>query len=112
MLPDAEGEASPLPAGVRVTFGAGRADLNPAPRPRCGPGATVKADPTLDLNVYAYAAGVPDDPSTPRRLSLSRALAVRAVLISEGVASTRIYSARARRHAVRRPAGPRGRRPA
>ena len=51
----------------------------------------MKADPNVDLNVYAYAAGVPDDASTPRRLSLSRALAVRAVLISEGIASTRIY---------------------
>ena len=39
----------------------------------------------------AWSAGTPDDPSTPRRLSLARALAVRAVLISEGVASPRIY---------------------
>ena len=39
----------------------------------------------------AYAAGSPEDPSTPRRLSLARALAARAVLINEGIASTRIY---------------------
>ena len=39
----------------------------------------------------AYAAGSAEDPSTPRRLSLARALAARAVLLHEGVASTRIY---------------------
>ena len=41
--------------------------------------------------MVATAAGSADDPSTPRRLSLSRALAARAVLITEGIASTRIY---------------------
>jgi hypothetical protein len=34
---------------------------------------------------------VPEDPSTARRLSLGRALAARAVLINEGIPSTRIY---------------------
>ena len=48
------------------------------------------------FNVMAYAAGTPEDPSTPRRLSLSRALAVRRVLMADGVASARIYRARAR----------------
>jgi hypothetical protein len=39
----------------------------------------------------AYAAGTPEDPSTARRLSLARALAVRSALIADGVSSTRIY---------------------
>ena len=39
----------------------------------------------------ATAAGAAEDPSTPRRLSLSRALAARGVLIAEGIASPRIY---------------------
>ena len=37
------------------------------------------------------APGTEEDPSTPRRLSLARALAVRSVLITEGIASPRIY---------------------
>ena len=37
------------------------------------------------FNVVAYAAGTPEDPSTARRLSLSRALAVRSALIADGV---------------------------
>ena len=92
MQPDAVGEASPIQGGVRITFGDGSSNLNPATEAALRKLAqTVKADPNADLNVYAYAAGVPDDPSTPRRLSLSRALAVRAVLIGEGIESTRIY---------------------
>jgi hypothetical protein len=43
------------------------------------------------FNVVAYAAGTPDDPSTARRLSLSRALAVRSALMADGVSSTHIY---------------------
>ena len=35
--------------------------------------------------------GTPEDPSTARRLSLSRALAVRSALMADGVASSRIY---------------------
>jgi outer membrane protein OmpA-like peptidoglycan-associated protein len=92
VLPDALGEATPIPGGVRITFGVGKADLNPATNDALRKIAgEVKGDATIDLNVLAYAAGNADDPSTPRRLSLSRALAARAVLISEGIVSTRIY---------------------
>ena len=42
------------------------------------------------FTVPAFAAGVPDDPSTPRRLSLSRALAVRGILLGQGIASTAV----------------------
>ena len=48
-------------------------------------------DTAQPVQVTAFAAGSPEDPSTPRRLSLARALAARAVLINEGIASTRIY---------------------
>ena len=48
--------------------------------------------PTVEsVNVVAYAAGKPDDPSTARRLSLSRGLAVRSVLLASGVPSAQIY---------------------
>ena len=88
----APGEALPIPEGVRVTFGPDSADLNPqtdaalqelAQRAVAHPGATV--------TVMAYAAGPPDDPSTPRRLSLSRALTARQVLLDRGMGSTHIY---------------------
>jgi outer membrane protein OmpA-like peptidoglycan-associated protein len=90
---DAIGEVIKLPGGgVRITFGPGKSDLNPATMNAIRDLAhAIKDNPNTDVNLFAYAAGVPDDPSTPRRLSLSRALAVRAVLISEGIVSTRIY---------------------
>lgn len=46
-------------------------------------------DPALRVQVMAYANGG-DDASKARRLSLSRALAVRTYLIEQGVGSTRI----------------------
>lgn len=42
------------------------------------------------LQLKAYAGGTSDTPSSARRLSLSRALAVRSFLIESGVRSTRI----------------------
>lgn len=43
------------------------------------------------FNVVAYAAPTPEDPSSARRLSLSRALAVRNALMADGIPSSRIY---------------------
>ncbi len=92
IVPDAAGVAAQIPGGIRVTFGSGKVDLNAATDGALHAFAkSVAADPAKSVNLYAYAAGAPDDPSTPRRLSLSRALAVRAILINEGIASTRIY---------------------
>jgi len=88
---DAPGQVTTIPGGIRVTFGAGRADLNPATVTALRDVARGLKEQTTPVNIYAYAAGTPDDPSTPRRLSLSRALAARAVLINEGIASPRIY---------------------
>lgn len=89
---DAPGVADTIPHGLRVTFGADRTDLNPATESALAQFATVaKADASVPVNVFAYAKAAPDDPSTPRRLSLSRALAARAVLIAGGIPSPRIY---------------------
>ncbi len=89
---DAPGEATPQKDGLRLTFGADRSDLNPttdaAVRALAHTGPPFAA---TTFTVTAYAAGNADDPSTPRRLSLDRALAVRSVLIAEGIPSTRIY---------------------
>jgi len=50
----------------------------------------LAANDNLRAQVKAYAGGVAGGASTARRLSLSRALAVRSVLIELGVRSTRI----------------------
>ncbi len=90
--PDAPGVASPVPNGTRVTFGTDRQDLNPGTEAALRAFARqMRGNDLATVNIYAYAAGTPDDPSTARRLALGRALAARAVLINEGVASTRIY---------------------
>jgi outer membrane protein OmpA-like peptidoglycan-associated protein len=79
-------------AGLRVTFGAAEADLSPASAEAIR--TIVQSAPAGDsttFNVIGYAAGTPEDPSTARRLSLSRALAVRNALMADGVTSSRIY---------------------
>lgn len=89
---DAGGIATPISDGVRVTFDGGRAELSPASE--AGIKQFAAAAPKSDaasFNVLGFAAGSPEDPSTPRRLSLSRALAVRSVLMAQGVPSTHIY---------------------
>jgi outer membrane protein OmpA-like peptidoglycan-associated protein len=92
VVANAPGAALPRPDGLTVTFGAGRADINPTVEAAVR--GLVHAAPPFartTFTVTAYAAGNADDPSTPRRLALSRALAVRSVLLSEGVPSPRIY---------------------
>ena len=84
--------ALPNAGGLTVTFGSGQADLSPSSAEAIQ--GLVKKAPSGDstsFNVVAYAAGTPDDPSTARRLSLSRALAVRSALMANGVGSSRIY---------------------
>ena len=88
---DAPGAATDITGGTRVTFGPGVSDLNPATLAAAKAIATrASADPALIITITAWAPGTADDPSTPRRLSLDRALAVRAVLINAGVVSERI----------------------
>ncbi len=77
---------------MRVLFEGGKTELT------AGDEAAIRelahAIPTPDassINVVAYAAGKPDDPSTARRLSLSRGMAVRSVLMDSGVPSAQIY---------------------
>lgn len=86
----APGSTQPLPAGLRIIFGPDRADLNPAMV------AAIRAiagqvKPGQPVYLLAHAAGSEQDPSTPRRLSLERGLAVRAVLRHAGLPSERIY---------------------
>lgn len=50
----------------------------------------MNSDPAVSVQLLAYAEGDEDNASKARRLSLSRALAVRSFLIDQGVRSTRI----------------------
>jgi len=82
----------PLPPPVRLVFETGKTDLTPADEAAIQDLARSIPAPAADsVNVVAYAAGKPDDPSTARRLSLSRGLAVRSVLLASGVPSAQIY---------------------
>lgn len=84
--------ASTIGNGLRLTFRSGETELNPASIAAIdGIAQGVQSHANSSVNVVAYAAPTPDDPSTARRLSLSRALAVRSALIADGVNSSRIY---------------------
>jgi outer membrane protein OmpA-like peptidoglycan-associated protein len=52
--------------------------------------ADLKRDESARLQIVAYASGGDEAGSQARRLSLSRALAVRSYLIDQGVRSTRM----------------------
>src|SRR3984957_3837711 len=86
--------AAPTVSGLRVPFASGQSELSPESA------AAIKqfaSGPTTgeasSFNVLAYAPGSPDDPSTARRVSVSRAMAVRNALVADGVPSARIYVA-------------------
>ena len=87
---DAPGGIAVLAGGLRVTFGGGRADMTQATSDAIRTLARSSGK-TANFNVTGLAAANGDDVSAPRRLALSRGLAIRALLINEGIASTRIY---------------------
>ncbi|MBM9402476.1 hypothetical protein JUN65_12885 [Gluconacetobacter azotocaptans] len=92
VVPTAQGTVQDLPGGTRLTFAPGSADMNAAMSDRVKTfAAALLAAPEARGQIDAYASGTPDDSSTPRRVSLSRGLAIRSILIHAGVASTRIY---------------------
>jgi outer membrane protein OmpA-like peptidoglycan-associated protein len=91
--PDAPTTATHLDGGVRLVFGPGSADLNQATLDAVqAVGAAAKADPLDEITITAWAPGVAEDPSSPHRLSLDRALAARAVLIHAGILAERIHA--------------------
>ena len=110
VVADATGLVSPLSNGARITFGATSSDLNPAMVDAIRSVArAMDATAGSEVSLYAYSSGPADDPSTPRRLALQRALAVRAVLISEGSPRpgfTRGCSRRPRPQPIRPPLRP------
>jgi outer membrane protein OmpA-like peptidoglycan-associated protein len=84
--------AVPTTTGLRLTFAPGASDLSPESSTSI---KQLTQDASLGdqttFNVLAYAPGKADDPSTARRVSLSRAMAVRSALVADGVPSARIF---------------------
>jgi outer membrane protein OmpA-like peptidoglycan-associated protein len=92
MVPAPAPSTEPLPPPVRLVFDSGKTDLTPDEEAAIRDLAhAIPAPAVSSVNVVAYAAGKPDDPSTARRLSLSRGMAVRSVLLASGVPSAQIY---------------------
>jgi outer membrane protein OmpA-like peptidoglycan-associated protein len=85
-------KAAPTTTGLRLTFAPDASDLSPESAASIKQ-LTASAPPGDDttFEVQAFAPGKPDDPSTARRISLSRAMSVRAALVADGVASARIF---------------------
>lgn len=82
---------SPAEGQVRVVFEEGSSELTSAGRAALDEMAeTLRSDPSLRVQLLAYAAAIDDNTSRARRTSLSRALAVRSYLIEKGVPSTRM----------------------
>jgi outer membrane protein OmpA-like peptidoglycan-associated protein len=74
-----------------LNFASGSADLANDARTALAPViGEMNRDPAARLQLQAYASGGDDQGGQARRLSLSRALAVRGYLIEQGIASTRI----------------------
>jgi outer membrane protein OmpA-like peptidoglycan-associated protein len=84
--------ATPTTTGLRLTFAPEQSDLSPESTASIKQlaAATPHSDDTT-FSVQAYAPGKPDDPSTARRVSLSRAMAVRSALVADGIPSARIF---------------------
>ena len=89
-LPPAAAPANEGRVG-RIDFASGITDLPPSAREALDKAAgEMKQDEASRLQIVAYATGGDEAGSQARRLSLSRALAVRSYLIEQGVRSTRM----------------------
>ncbi|MFO1188551.1 MAG: OmpA family protein [Alphaproteobacteria bacterium] len=76
---------------VRVPFAKGQSELTDDARaPLKALVDTLNADAKLRVELQAFADGTADTASQARRLSLSRALAIRSYLIEQGLVSTRM----------------------
>jgi outer membrane protein OmpA-like peptidoglycan-associated protein len=90
-LPPGEGTGEGLDAGTQILFGEGSADLSMTAQSEL----SAVADQLLQnedarIQLLAYASGEENAANQARRLSLSRAVAVRRFLIDQGVPSTRM----------------------
>lgn len=80
-----------LPEQMRLDFGGGSAELTPAVESTLTQLAQrLKDQPQQRIQLKAFASADGGNASQARRLSLSRALAVRSFLIDQGIRSTRM----------------------
>jgi len=83
--------AAALAEQIRVLFRDGSAELSGDAKRKLSAVATaLQENTTMRVQLLAYAKASSEGASRARRLSLSRALAVRAYLIEQGVRSTRM----------------------
>jgi outer membrane protein OmpA-like peptidoglycan-associated protein len=83
--------AEPPQDKTQILFPEGSAELPPEASQQLDSIAQkLDQDQALRLQLMAYASGTEDTASRARRISLSRALAVRAYLIDKGIRSTRM----------------------
>ncbi len=89
--PASTGTATDGSVALSIPFAAGASDLPPASEDELRAIAQqMNADESLRLTIRAYAEGTAEDASQARRLSLSRALAVRSFLIEQGIRGPRM----------------------
>jgi outer membrane protein OmpA-like peptidoglycan-associated protein len=84
-------EVPPAEGQLQIAFPKDSADIPDAAKSELDSLAQkMVANDAMRLQLLAYASGTPDTASRARRMSLSRALAVRSYLIKKGVVSTRM----------------------
>jgi len=82
---------APPPPPTRVLFATGAADVPDVAKPRLDAlAAWLGTNQQARIEVMAYAAGDAEQANDARRVSLSRAIAVRSYLAQHGVATTRM----------------------
>lgn len=90
-LPKPAPKAAARPGSVSIAFSSGDTVLRDAGKARLNSLAKqLKGQPKVRMQLLAYAGGNELSASKARRLSLSRALAIRSYLIGKGLRSTRI----------------------
>jgi outer membrane protein OmpA-like peptidoglycan-associated protein len=76
---------------ISIGFAEGASELTPEAKSSLDEVAgRLRGDDAMRVQLLAYAQAIDDNTSRARRMSLSRALAVRAYLIEKGVRSTRM----------------------
>lgn len=87
----AETPPAPVEGQLQIAFPKDSAEIPDAAKSELDSLADkMNANSAMRLQLLAYASGTPDTASRARRMSLSRALAVRSYLIKKGVVSTRM----------------------
>ncbi|CAI3927923.1 Outer membrane protein OmpA and related peptidoglycan-associated (lipo)proteins (OmpA) (PDB:1OAP) [Commensalibacter communis] len=92
VIKEAKGEVRATTKHTLLIFDQNSVDLNESMMKAIMDYANMlKQRPESTVYLNAYSHGNADDLSTPRRMALNRGLAIRAVLINQGIPSTRIY---------------------